>query len=105
MPSVVIGGFAHPIDVADFNNGNVTDDKTLKLIGKGGKSPCVSLLWLGSGTRGILGGRFCRVLILFFIGVSYIRDLELGRGLRSALRKPSIGREVEDALRFERSEA
>lgn len=58
MPSVIIGGFAHPIDAADFNNGNVTDEKTLNMIGKGGKSPmCVSAM-VGFGDTWNLGRPF-----------------------------------------------
>lgn len=61
MPSVVIGGFAHPIDTDDFNNGAVTDEQTLRAMGKGGGKPsspmCVSAL-VGFGDSWNLGRPF-----------------------------------------------
>lgn len=60
MPSVVIGGRAHPIDTKDFNNGDVTDEQELKDMGKGRKpsSPMCYSAMFGFGDSWSLGRPF-----------------------------------------------
>lgn len=80
MPSVVIGGFAHPINAADFNNGNVTDEETLKAIGKVGKPPmCVSAM-VGFGNTWNLGRPFLQSYYTVFHWGEIYTGAGVGKG-------------------------